>query len=138
MDSPHSKTNASALETPPEILYLNDLSDGDRELGFRHRRIACPTIEMPLRRVKAVVFAIDASNRIVRVFDGVFNRPGYVHQCFGVLKKRRSARGWYPVQLTFPDAVMALNSWQNGKDNREFGDGTFTYVEAELPTQAEY
>ncbi|QDT73204.1 hypothetical protein [Lacipirellula limnantheis] len=138
MDSPDAKTKTGALETPPEVLYLNDLSDGDRALGFRHCRIANPTTDMPLRRVKAVVFAIDASNRIVRVFDGLLNRPGYVHQCFGALKKRRSVRGWYAVQLTFPDAVMALNSWQSGKDNREFGDGTFPHVEAEIPTQAEY
>lgn len=88
--------------------------------------------------MNAVVFAIDASNCIVRVFDGVFKRPGYVHQCFGTIKKRRSARGWYAVQLTFPDAIMALTSWQSGKDNREFSDGTFPHVEAEIPTYAEH
>ncbi|MBL9161622.1 MAG: hypothetical protein JNL18_02650 [Planctomycetaceae bacterium] len=93
---------------------------------------------MLLRRVKTVVFAIDASNRIVRVYDGVFNRPGYVHQHFGALKEQRSARGWYAVKLTFPDAVMTLGSRQHGKDKREFGDGTFSHIDADIPTPSEY
>jgi hypothetical protein len=52
---------------------------------------------------------------------------------------RRAKRpAWRAVQLTFPDARMALRSWQNGRDNLEFGDRVLPYVEACLPTSEEY
>lgn len=49
MDSFESRTKIGALEAPPEALYLNYLSDGDRALGFRYCRIANPTTDIPLR-----------------------------------------------------------------------------------------
>ena len=37
-----------------------------------------------------------------------------------------------------PMTSMALRSWQNGRDNLEFGAGVLPYVEACLPTSDEY
>ena len=121
----------------PAFVYLAEMSDEDYELGFRYREIASPTRLTPHRRVVAAVFFIDVSNRIVRVHDRTFNRPGYVHQCFGVTRRMKQP-AWREVQLTFPDARMALRSWRNGRDNLEFGDGVMPYVEACLPTSEEY
>jgi len=121
----------------PEFDYLAEMTDEDYALGFRYREIASPTPTSPERRVVAAVFYIDVSNRIVRVHDKAFNRPGYVHQCFGVAR-RMNRPAWRAVQLTFPDARMALKSWQNRRDNLEFGDGVLPYVEACLPTSEEY
>lgn len=121
----------------PEFVYLAEMSDEDYALGFRYREIASPTRGVPQRRVVAAVFFIDVSNRIVRVHDRAFNRPGYVHQCFGVTRRMKRP-AWREVQLTFPDARMALRSWRNGRDNLEFGDGVMPYVEACLPTSEEY
>jgi hypothetical protein len=121
----------------PAFVYLAEMSDEDYELGFRYREIASPTRLTPHRRVIAAVFFIDVSNRIVRVHDRAFNRPGYVHQCFGVTRRMKQP-AWREVQLTFPDARMALRSWRNGRDNLEFGDGVMPYVEACLPTSEEY
>ena len=121
----------------PEFVYLAEMTDEDYAQGFRYREIASPSATLPRRRVVAAVFFIDVSNRIVRVYDGTFNRPGYVHQCFGVARRMKRP-AWQAVQLTFPDARMALRSWQNGRDNLEFGSGVLPYVEACLPTSEEY
>jgi hypothetical protein len=121
----------------PEFVYLAEMTDEDYALGFRYREIASPTPASPRLRVVAAVFFIDVTNRIVRVHDGTFNRPGYVHQCFGVARLMKRP-AWRAVQLTFPDARMALRSWQNGRDNLEFGAGALPYVEACLPTAEEY
>lgn len=104
-----------------EFVYLAEMTDEDYALGFRYREIASPTAALPRRRVVAAVFFIDVSNRIVRVYDGAFHRPA-----------------WRAVQLTFPDARMALRSWQNGRNNLEFGADVLPYVEACLPTSEEY
>lgn len=121
----------------PEFVYLAEMSEEDYALGFRYREIASPTPALPKRRVVAAVYFIDVSNRIVRVHDPVFNRPGYVHQCFGV-GRRTKAPAWRAVQLTFPDSRMALRSWQNGRDNLQLDGGAFPHVEARLPTSEEY
>lgn len=120
-----------------EFVYLAEMTDEDYTLGFRYREIASSTPNLPRRRVVAAVYFIDVSHRIVRVHDEAFNRPGYVHQCFG-MARRMKRPAWRAVQLTFPDARMALRSWQNGRDNLEFGAGVLPYVEACLPTSDEY
>lgn len=129
--------NSEAAVAVPEFVYLAEMSDEDYSLGFRYREIASPTSVALRRRVVAAVFFIDVSNRIVRVHDRAFNRPGYVHQCFGMTRRMKRPE-WRAVQLTFPDARMALRSWQNGRDNLEFGDGVLPFVEACLPTSDEY
>jgi hypothetical protein len=129
--------NSVAIAPLPEFVYLAEMTDEDYVLGFRYREIASPTRDMPRRRVVAATFFIDVSNRIVRVHDAAFNRPGYVHQCFGVGRRMRRP-AWRAVQVTFPDARMALRSWRNGRDNLEFGDGVFPYIEACLPSSDEY
>lgn len=126
-----------AAEPAPPFIYLPDMTDADYALGFRYREVASPTVTKPLRRVIAAVFHIDVSNRIVRVHDPVLNRPGYVHQCFGITKRSNKC-AWRPVQLKFPDAKMAIRSWKNGLDNQQFGDGMFACVEGRLPTADEY
>jgi hypothetical protein len=113
------------------------MADEDFPLGFRYREIASPTPSSPERRVIAAVYFIDVSNRIVRIYDPVFNRPGYVHQCYGV-GKRLLRPAWRAVQLTFPDAKMALNALRNGRDNLEFGSGDFPYIKSRLPIESEY
>ena len=129
---------AQAAESAiPEFVYLADMRDEDYALGFRYREIASHTPPSPGRRVVATVYFIDVSNRIVRVHDGAFNRPGYVHQCFGVARRMKRP-AWRAVQHTFPDAKMALQSWRNGRDNLQFGDGVFPYIDARLPTSEEY
>jgi hypothetical protein len=128
---------SGAAVAAAEFVYLAEMTDEDYILGFRYREIASPTATSPRRRVVAAVFFIDVSNRIVRVHDEAFNRPGYVHQCFG-MARRMKRPAWRAVQLTFPDARMALRSWQNGRDNLEFGAGVLPYVEACLPTSDEY
>jgi hypothetical protein len=129
--------DSGAAVAAAEFVYLAEMTDEDYALGFRYREIASPLPSSPRRRVVAAVFFIDVSNRIVRVYDGAFNRPGYVHQCFGVARRTKRP-AWRAVQLTFPDARMALRSWQNGRDNLEFGAGVLPYVEACLPTSEEY
>ena len=129
---------AQAAESAiPEFVYLADMTDEDYALGFRYREIASPAPPLPGRRVVVAVYFIDVSNRIVRIHDGAFNRPGYVHQCFGVARRMKRP-AWRAVQHTFPDARMALQSWRNGRDNLQFGDGVLPYVEACLPTSEEY
>jgi hypothetical protein len=128
------RATATAL---PEFVYLAEMTDEDYALGFRYREIASPTPALPKRRIVAAAYFIDVSNRIVRIHDPVFNRPGYVHQCFGVARRIKSP-AWRAVQLTFPDARMALRSWRSGRDNLQFGDGVFPHVEARLPTADEY
>ena len=121
----------------PESAYLGEMTDEDFTLGFRYREIASATPIDSARRIVAAVYYIDVSNRIVRIHDPVFNRPGYVHQCFGVGRRSRTP-AWHAVQLTFPDAKMALRSWVQGKDNRPDGDPLFPHIEGLLPTSAEY
>jgi hypothetical protein len=128
---------AGAALATAEFAYLAEMTDEDYALGFRYREIASPMAASPRRRVVAAVFFIDVSNRIVRVYDEAFHRPGYVHQCFGVTRRAKRP-AWRAVQLTFPDARMALRSWQNGRDNLEFGADVLPYVEACLPTSEEY
>jgi hypothetical protein len=122
---------------PPEFAYLGEMTDEDFTLGFRYREIASGTPIDPTRRVVAAVYYIDVSNRIVRIHDPIFNRPGYVHQCFGV-DSRSKTPAWHAVQLTFPDAKMALRSWVQRKDNRPEGDPLFPHIEGLLPTSTEY
>lgn len=125
----------SAWAPAPAFTYLADMTDEDYAVGFRYREVAVG--HAPLVRVKAAVYFIDASNRIVRIDDPILNSPGYVHQCFGVSRGIKNP-AWYAVQLTFPDAKMALRSWKLGKDNLPSGDLLFPFVEARLPRSDEY
>ena len=131
-DLPHRRKSPT-----PEFTYLGEMTDEDYALGFRYQKIASPTPQMPARRVVAVVYVIDESNRIVRVHAPTFNRPGYVHQCFGV-SRRLKTPAWFAVQLTYPDSKMAIQSWELGKDIPPNGDPLFPRIEAMTPTPEEY
>jgi hypothetical protein len=134
MSALREQTRDSYWAPIPEFDYLGDMSEKDYSLGFRYREVACPA---KFKRTVAAVFHIDASNRIVRVHDPIFNRPGYVHQCFGI-GQRLKTPAWYAVQLTYPDAKMALRSWIQGKDNPINGGPLFAHIVALLPTSDEY
>lgn len=132
------RSEMPSRKTPvPQFTYLGEMTDEDYALGFRYQKIASPTAQLPSRRVVAAVYEIDKSHRIVRVHDPTFNRPGYVHQCFGVCRRLKSP-GWFAVQLTYPDSKMAIRSWELGKDNAPLGDPLFPYIEERAPTADEY
>ena len=121
----------------PQFKYLGEMISDDFHWGFRYLEIASPTEQMPSNRVIAAVFEIDACNRIVRVYDPMFNRPGYVHQRYGVIR-RGKLPAWHAVQLIFPDSKMAIRSWQLGKDNPTLDDPTFPVVDEQAPKPREY
>src|SRR5262245_39494837 len=103
------------------------MTNDDYDLGFSYREIASPTEQLPSNRIIAAVFEIDACNRIVRVHDPIFNRPGYVHQRYGVTRRDKTP-AWHAVQLIFPDSKMAIQSWQLGRDMPAIGDPMFPQV----------
>lgn len=117
--------------------YLPELREEDELLGFRCYDVLCPTANDSTRRVEAVVYSIDASNRIVRIYDPQYGRPGYLHQCFGI-GESIGAPSWHPVQVVFPSARMALWSWRTGRDNLKSPDATLPYIQPMRPSGREF
>ena len=107
--------------------YSNDLTPEDEIIGFKLLEVLNPLAEFAdeVKYVTAVVFAIGSSDRIIKLKnpDG---KPSYQHQFFGMYGDS-GRNDWKPVQIAFPSAVMAIHTWQAGRDN--IGDPIFPKVE---------